>query len=156
MSGVNVRLEAKIITRMLNILKKENPGKWKEWNDCVKPNGTMMVQASKGWYGLCAASALWYNEVSKTLEESRYVKHQLDRCLFHKKDENGDMCYIMLHVDDMGVIMKPNSFEKIRLKNILEDKYEKLKAQDTDTVKYIGLEIHRNRENNRFELTMND
>ena len=86
----------------------------------------MMVQASKGWYGICAASALWYNEITNSLERSGYVKHQLDRCLFHKKDENDNMCYIMLHVDDMGIIMKSNSPEKIRLEEILEDKYEKL------------------------------
>ena len=37
---------------------------------------------------------------------------------------------------------------------IVDSKYECLKNQDGDYVKYIGLEVTRNRELNRFEVTM--
>ena len=159
-AGVFVKLDRKVTNRMLSILKKDKseggPEKYNKWFKCQRKDGTMMVEAHKGWYGLCAASALWYEEISKTMTEAGWVIHSLDRCLFSKQDNNGDQCYVMLHVDDMGVIMKPNSPEKHILKNLLELKYEKLKVQDSDHVKYIGLEIKRDRTRNCFELTMID
>lgn len=55
------------------------------------------------------------------------------------------MCYVMLHVDDMGVLMPPDGKERDRVRGILEEKYERLAVQDGQKVKYIGLEIEWNR-----------
>jgi len=116
----------------------------------------MMVEVKKGWYGLPAASALWYREISKTLiETAGYIQSTYDRCVFYKKLAMG-IAYVLLHVDDLGVMIPPNNPEWKRLKDILETQYEKLSVKRGDKVKYIGLELYRNRQKARFEIKMTD
>jgi len=132
---------------------KDKYGNWK-WN--VRKDGTMMVEVNKGWYGLPAASALWYKEISKTLiETAGYTQSKYDRCVFSKKLAKGT-AYVLPHVDDLGVMTPPGDPEWKRLKVILETQYEKLSVKQGDKVKYIGLELCRNRQKNRFEITMTD
>ena len=163
--GVFVRIDATVTREIIDMLEhecmkdpqniklKEKFEKWK-WN--VRKDGTMMVEVNKGWYGLSAASALWYKEISKTLiETAGYTQSTYDRCVFIKKLAKG-LAYVLLHVDDLGVMIPPRDAEWTRLKNILETQYEKLSVKKGDRVKYIGLELFRNRQKNRFEITMTD
>ena len=154
--GVYVKIESIVVDKMLDILRDEDPVKYRKWKEDRRSDGTIMMRVQRGWYGLSAASALWYKEISTTLvEKAGYKIHPMDRCLFYKKDGDG-YAYIMLHVDDMGVMIRRGSPERNRLLKIMEDKYEKLKIQTEDKVKYIGLELFRNRKENRFEVTMKD
>ena len=151
----NVRLDKNVTARMLELLKIEDPEKHILWSEAVRADGILMVEAQKGWYGLPAASALWYQEISKTLTEiAGYTRHAYDGCLFTRKLECVKTAYILLHVDDLGVMMPPGSAEWKRLKDIMESKYEQMSIKQGDSVKYIGLELTRNRSLNRFEIRM--
>jgi hypothetical protein len=155
--GVYVMLEKHIVTRMLALLESEDKEKHRLWLAAVKPDGRLIVEVKKGWYGLACSSMLWHKEISATLtQEAGYTQHPLEQCLYYRVASDGSYSYIMLHVDDLGVMIKPGDPERDRLKNILENKYEALKIQRGDKVKYIGFEISRNRVENRFELTMTD
>ena len=124
------------------------------WKDYLREDGSLMVECSKAWYGLSAAPALWNKEIHATLtEKCGYTQHSMVDCCYYKR-VNGELCILMLHVDDLGVLMPPDNVEYDRVKNILEKKYECMRIQESDSVSYIGLEIHRNRENNTFELSM--
>jgi hypothetical protein len=161
--GVFVRLDATVTAEIILMLKnecvehlqdKERKEKYEQWLSNVRRDGTMMVEVKKGWYGLPAASALWYKEISKTLiETAGYTQSKYDRCVFYKKLAKG-IAYVLLHVDDLGVMISPKNPEWKRLKNILEAQYEKLSIKQGDRVKYIGLELFRNRQKSRFEITM--
>ena len=150
MPGVYVLLEKHIVDRLLAL-----DGIPEHWRDFVRPDGTMMVECDKAWYGTSAACALWNEDVNRTIvEECGYTRHSLVPCLYYKDLENGQKAYLMLYVDDIGAMMPADGQEKVRVLNILENKYESLKKQDGDYVKYVGLEVTRNRELNRFEVTM--
>lgn len=154
-AGVYVRIEKHIVGMMLGLLKEENVEKFNLWSAAVRSDGTLVVEVQKGWYGLACSSMIWYNEISGTITNvAGYTQHPMEKCLYYKIDQDGSYSYIMLHVDDLCVLVKPGSPECARLKGILESKYEKLKVQTGDRVKYIGFEIFRNRPENRFELTM--
>jgi len=146
--GVYVKINPAIAEKMV-LLRPE-------WKVFQKANGSLMLRCKKGWYGLAVASMLWYNEIEATLvNECGYTKHEMEPCLFYK-GEGLDRVFIMLHVDDMGVLAPKNSTVRDDTLAILERKYEKLKVQTGDKVKYIGLELHRNRDAHRFEVKMSD
>ena len=46
----------------------------------------------------------------------------------------------MVHVDDIGAVMKPREHQRVLA--ILEAKYGRLKRQSGDTLMYIGWEIN--------------
>jgi hypothetical protein len=155
--GVYVMLAKDIVTKMLALLESEDKEKHKLWEAAVKPDGRLIVEVKKGWYGLACSSMLWHKEISDTLVNvAGYTQHPLEQCLYSRVSGDKSHSYVMLHVDDLGVMMKPGDPERDRLKDILEEKYEALKIQRGDKVKYIGFEILRNRDMNRFELTMTD
>ena len=141
-SNVHVRIEAHIAQMMIALLKSEDNELWKSYESKLRKDGSLMMNVRKGWYGLTAASALWNKEINETLVGlGGYTRSSIDSCLYYKDTEHG-RAYIMLHVDDMGVMIRKGSPERDRILKILEDKYEKMKIQTGDDIKYIGLEVH--------------
>ena len=144
--GVFVRLEPNVVSRLVTIRK--------DWLPFVKNNGSLMVECNKAWYGLSAASALWNSEIHDTLvKKCGYTRHDKVRCCYYR-DLGSVKAYIMLHVDDLGVLMPKDNVEYLRVVSILEAKYEELRIQTGDQVNYIGLEITRDRSNNCFCVNM--
>jgi len=144
--GVYVLLRAHVVRRLLKIRP--------EWKEFVRKDGSMLVECNKAWYGLSAAAALWNKEIHNTLvNQCGYTQHSKVKCLYIKRVQ-GVNCYIMLHVDDMGVLMPPDNIEYDRVKTILTEKYAEMRIQTGDDVKYIGYEIKRNRSKNCFEISM--
>jgi hypothetical protein len=157
--GVYVKLQSKIVDLIVEMLTDNKLDDYlNRWSKARRTDGSVVVEVHKGWYGLACCSMLWYEEISTTLMETcGYTRHHMDKCLFYRKDpENGYYSFVLLHVDDMAVMTNPKCNESSRLKKILETKYEQLKVQTGDTVKYVGFEIRRDRTNNKFELTMHD
>ena len=146
--GVYVRLEPHVVARLVKIKH--------EWKEFVRSDGSMMVECDKAWYGLSASSALWNTEIHNTLtKECGYTRHSTVACCYYKQVDKVKT-FIMLHVDDMGVLMPPDNVEYNRVLSILENKYEALRIQYGDKVNYIGLEIERDRKNNCFLVGMSD
>jgi len=123
-----------------------------EWKSFLRPNGSLMVECDKAWYGLAAAAALWNAEVHKTLTDAcGYTQHSMVSCLYYRR-VGKTMCILMLHVDDIGALFPPNSAERARVKAILEEKYEALKEQTGRNLTYIGMEIVQ--EDDCFKVSM--
>ena len=137
-SGVFVKLEPHVVSRLIRIKP--------EWREFVTYNGSMFVECQKAWYGTAAASALWNKEIHGTLTSScAYNQHPMVKCLYYKII-NSVYHFIMLHVDDLGVMMPEDNKEYTRVKDILEKKYETMKIKYGDKVSYIGLVICKTRD----------
>lgn len=157
--GVYVKLQSKIVDLIIEMLTSNKLyDHLNKWTKAKRSDGSVIVEVHKGWYGLACCSMLWYEEISTTLTETcGYNRHHMDKCLFYRKDPvTGYYSFVLLHVDDMAVMTNPKCKEGQRLRKILEGKYEELKIQTGDAVKYVGFEIKRDRAANRFELTMHD
>jgi hypothetical protein len=148
--GVYVKLERHMVNRILAL--KDLPAHWAEYR---RPDGTMFVECDKAWYGHPAACSLFADDMMKLLtEECGYTRHSMVPCLYYRDIGGGVQAYIMVFVDDLGYLMPPDGAEDARVTAVLERRYGTLKKQDGDRVKYIGLEVFRNRDKNRFEVTM--
>jgi hypothetical protein len=131
--GVYVRVDAHVADLMI----AARP----EWKEYLRRDGSLMLECNKAWYGLAASSALWNAEIHKTLvEDCGYTQHSMVACLYYRKVK-GKLCFMMLHVDDIGAMMPPDRIERNRVKAILEGKYESMKEQTGDLIMYIGMEI---------------
>jgi len=143
---VYVRLTAAVAKRMVDYKP--------EWAAFLRRDGTMMVACDKAWYGTQAASALWNAEVTKTIvNKCGYTQHSMVACIFYKIT-NGIPSYILLHVDDLGVMFPKDGVERNRVLHILEQEYETLKKQSGDDIVYIGIELTRTRSPNQFRASM--
>ena len=60
---------------------------------------------------------------------------------------------MMLNVDDIGMLIPRDCIEYNRVKNILENEYEKMRVQEEVFVTYMGLEIERDWENKTFRTS---
>ena len=144
--GVFVRVEPHVAEKMCNARP--------EWKEYLRRDGSLMLECNKAWYGLAASSALWNAEIHKTLtEECGYTQHSMVACLYYRK-VRGRLCYIMLHVDDLGALMPPDGVERSRVKGLLESKYEEMKEQRGERVTYIGMEIYQPKGSSRFHVNM--
>ena len=77
------------------------------------------MECEKAWYGLPASPSLWNKEIHKTLTtKCGYICHTMVSCLYYKYVDNV-LCMMLLHVDDIGVLMPQDDIEYNRVKRIL-------------------------------------
>lgn len=144
--SVYVKVRPNIAERMVKLKD------W--WKKSLRKDGSLMLHVNKGWYGHPLSNLSWAIEIANTLiNDCGFIQHEMEPCLFYK-GEGRNRIYILLHVDDMGVISIKYSTERTRVFNILEKKYGKLKLQSGDDVVYIGYELHRDRYKKRWDVCM--
>jgi len=147
---VFVKLQKHMVDRIMEL--EGLPDHWKEY---VREDGSMFVECDRAWYGHPAACSIFNADIDEILKSKcGYKQHSMVPCLYYRDLGKGKQAYIMLFVDDLGYLMPPNGVESKRVTDILEERYGELKKQDGDRVKYVGLEVFRNRKRNRFEVTM--
>ena len=143
--GIYVRLEPHVAAIVLEFKP--------EWSEFLQQDKSMLVELQKAWYGIAPAPALWNKEVSGTLtKDLGYSPHRLCPCLFYKVLADGRRSYILLHVDDFGIMMPRDGKERNRVYHVLVNKYEEMKVQQGDDLVYIGVEVARRGQT--FELSM--
>lgn len=144
--GVFVRVESHVAKEMC----KARP----EWKEYLRRDGSLMLECNKAWYGLAASSALWNKEIHKTLTgECGYSQHCMVACLYYRK-VRGRLCFLMLHVDDIGALMPPDGVERERVKAILESRYAEMKEQRGERITYIGMEVYQPKGSSRLHVNM--
>jgi len=148
--GVLVLLEKHMVDRLLAM--DELPRHWAAFR---RKDGTMVVECDRAWYGQQSCCAIWNGEINRAIvDRCGYTRHSIVPCLYYRDVGNGEKAYIMLFVDDLGMLTARNGTEKERVTKILEHDFGVMTKQDGDRVKYVGFEIYRNRKEDRFEVTM--
>lgn len=142
-TGIYARVNPKIAERIF----KTKP----DWIPFKKPDGSLLLELDKAWYGISAGPSLFNKDIHECLVSAGYIRHEYVKCLYHYTSEEGVTSFIMLHVDDLGVMTPKDGIERNRLLKVLEERYEALKIQKGDRVTYIGIELTRDRARNVFE-----
>ncbi len=145
-SGVYVKLNVQVTNAMVKLVP--------EWRIFVKPDGTMLVECVKAWYGTKPAAALWNRDIHKVIvDRCGYQQHSMVPCIYFRRNPiNNEFSFMLLHVDDIGAMMPRDGKERDRVKTILECVYSKLKVTREE---YIGLHVEWDKNNKRFSVDMN-
>ena len=80
----------------------------------------------KTLYGLKRAPKAFYDQLTAYLEEIGYTRSANDRCLFHRRFEDGKQIMFCIHVDDFAVAASDNSLiddlvTALKLKYIIKE-----------------------------------
>jgi hypothetical protein len=118
-----------------------NPGVDPEWKNFVRKDGTMMVKLDKGIYGLKESARLWNHTLTGVFKDLGFNTCEADECLLSKGDLTG-VIHVYIHVDDILFTYSSDALYKSTIAS-LEVKFGKLKIQEGNTIKYLGLEINK-------------
>lgn len=101
-------------------------------------NGNVM-RLRKGLYGLKQSANIWNKMLVESLAKEGFVQSEADECLFIRRTDS-DVCYIVVHVDDMLCAASNESLIDEIIKGLA--KYFKLK--DLGEVRqFLGIDIHK-------------
>jgi hypothetical protein len=116
--------------------------------------GRILVLVKKALYGLAQSAKLWYSHLADTLRELGYTPTLQDKCAF-VRNKGGVVSYVGTHVDDL--LMAAKSPEEIeRLKRGLEKKYPGMKFKSGESLKYLGMEIFRNKTDRSIKVSLDE
>ena len=71
-----------------------------KYSDYCDVKGNIVVRLDKALYGCVESAALWYENLSETLQKSGFIRNGYEVCVFNKR-ANGVQCTIAVHVDDL-------------------------------------------------------
>ena len=74
---------------------------------------THCVKLKKAIYGLVQAARQWWKKFKTAMEGIGYVASPIDPCLFIKKKEGQDPSFIIIYVDDGGIIGTPKDVKEV-------------------------------------------
>lgn len=82
--------------------------------------GDKVYRLKKSLYGLKQAANVWNKTLHESLIRNGCTQNETDKCLY-KKEQNGMVCYIIIHVDDMLTATNNESFNLELMNNIGRD-----------------------------------
>jgi hypothetical protein len=122
-----------------------------ELKEFTRLDGKMVVKVEKAMYGLIQSAKLWYKELSRFLEANGFQKCPSDECIMVRKEEGKQAIVVILYVDDI-LILAGEANDRYWVKDILEQKYQKVTVSEGDRLPYLGMTIIKTNEG--FEVCM--
>lgn len=111
------------------------------------------LRLDKALYGCVQSARLFYEHLSKTLEDRGFAKNEYDPCVFNRQREGGEQCTATLHVDDVKVSCRDKE-EVDRVVEELRDAYKNIKVRRGDQHEYLGMDITFDRVNKVAKVSM--
>ena len=106
-----------------------------------RKDGSIVVELKKCLYGLQEAARVWYDLISKLLIDDGFTRSEWDKCLFFRKDENGEYTYISLYVDDLLIFGK-DCIAVDSVIRVLEERFKgEVTVKEGNKISFLGLEI---------------
>jgi hypothetical protein len=99
----------------------------------VENSKEYVLHIIKNLYGQKQAGRVWYQYLSKGLEEMGFIKSKVDECVFYYKS-----CLVLIYVDD-SIIMGPM---QTQVTEVIKKISEKFKIQEEgDMCEFLGIEV---------------
>ena len=73
----------------------------KEYEKYMDDKGCIVVRLDKALYGCVESAALWYENLSESLNSARFMKNKYETCVNNKKNKSGIQCTVAVYVDDL-------------------------------------------------------
>lgn len=108
-----------------------------EFKTYVDEKGILTIKLKKALYGLLESAKLWYDTISKILNEEGFSVNPQEPCIFNKT-VNDVQCTICLYVDDLMITCAdPKLLHQVISK--LESLFEGTKASIGQVHSYLGM-----------------
>jgi hypothetical protein len=124
----------------------------------VEAGESKYVKLNRALYGLRQAPRLWSRHFTSSLQKLGFKQTEADPGLYHLKGKYGPV-YLAIYVDD-GIIIgdkRDTEHYRDRILNVFSGRKEPLESKDgVEHLKYVGLEITRDRKARKIWLTQND
>jgi hypothetical protein len=134
---VYIRLERHVS----ELLVKIDPT-YSKFIDC---NGQIVVKLKKALYGLKEASMEWYQHLVAILKEDGFTVSSCDSAMLYKFLDNGDICIIVLHVDDILIVGPESSI--VDFIKLMKFQFKKITVdEDGEVHQYLGLLLKSNKD----------
>lgn len=102
-------------------------------------NGSKVLRLKKSLYGLKQSARVWNQTLHEQLEVNGCKQNQTDKCLYVRK-QDGKVCYLIIHVDDILVATNSQQLEH----QIMGSIAKKFELKNLGGVKhYLGIDIER-------------
>ena len=100
-------------------------------------NGRVLVKLLKAQYGCVESAKLWYNHISKALQDNGFDINPFDPCEFQRKIDKG-WTYITLYVDDLLIVSDDKTEVDITIE-YLRQTYKDITVKKGKTHDYLGM-----------------
>lgn len=111
------------------------------------------LRLDKALYGCVQSARLFYEHLSKTLEDRGFARNEYDPCVFNRQREGSEQCTATLHVDDVKVSCRDKE-EVDRVVEELRAAYKNIKVRRGDQHEYLGMDITFDRVNKVAKVSM--
>lgn len=102
-------------------------------------NGGKVYRLKKSLYGLKQAARVWNNTLHEALTEQGCKQNEIDKCLYVRKQQ-GKVCYLLVHVDDLLVATNDKNYKDDLMKTI----GKKFEMKNLGGVKhYLGIDVEK-------------
>ncbi|CAI7882759.1 unnamed protein product [Closterium sp. NIES-54] len=103
----------------------------------------------KSLYGLKQSPMLWYEALDGVLLGAGWKKSKVDEALYFKSDAEGEMCWLLVYVDDLLAASRSQSLLG-ELRDLLQSAFQLREISPVE--KYLGLQLIRDRPTKRLWL----
>ncbi|CAI7805775.1 unnamed protein product [Closterium sp. NIES-54] len=103
----------------------------------------------KSLYGLKQSPMLWYEALDGVLLGAGWKKSKVDEALYFKSDAKGEMCWLLVYVDDLLAASRSQSMLG-ELRDLLQNAFQLREISPVE--KYLGLQLIRDRPTRRLWL----
>ena len=104
----------------------------------VRADGKMVVKLKRALYGCVESARLWYEQLSRDLEQLGFKKNLADICVFNQLESDGKLTTIAVHVDDMMLTASTEEYIDMLIRQ-LEALYPNLSVQRGRVLDYLGM-----------------
>ncbi|CAI7856588.1 unnamed protein product [Closterium sp. NIES-54] len=108
-----------------------------------------VCKLEKSLYGLKQSPMLWYEALDGELLGAGWKKSQVDESLYFKSDAKGEMCWLLVYVDDLLAASRSQSMPG-ELRDLLQSAFQLRAISPVE--KYLGLQLVRDRPTRRLWL----
>ena len=108
--------------------------------------GNLVCKLKKSLYGLKQAARQWNQEIHRVLIASGCKQSKIDKCLY-TMNKSGEICYVIIHVDDLLIAGSSDLIIKSLVVNIQKE----FEVKDLGEVKqYLGIDVTKDAEGNFY------
>jgi Reverse transcriptase (RNA-dependent DNA polymerase) len=108
------------------------------YKDFMDSRGCIVVRLDKALYGCVESAALWYDNLSQSMQNLGYECNEYEPCVFNRLDERGTQCTATVHVDDLFISSRSPSMIE-HLCEGLKTRYGDITRKDGPVVSYLGM-----------------